>query len=128
MDLKKARKEARLSQRELAKIAGVSLPTVNHVESGKVTNAHAKTKRKLEKGLGIFMPKELTNNQIIEMGSLVIDALDKLERAEDIMMGGVRLQSSEYRKTDQSVRKTRELLTRIQSLGIDRSISVPVRK
>ena len=60
--VKELRTERVMSMRELSEVAGVSKDTVWRLESGKSTNAHPSTIRKLARALDID-PRELTKRE-----------------------------------------------------------------
>ena len=60
--VKELREEKILSQRELAKMAGISQGTVWRMENGFV-EVHPRTIRKLAKALGVD-PRELVNKEV----------------------------------------------------------------
>jgi transcriptional regulator with XRE-family HTH domain len=57
--VKELREERVMSLRELSEFAGVSKDTIWRLESGKSSNAHPSTIRKLAKAFGVD-PRELT--------------------------------------------------------------------
>ena len=60
--VKDLRTERVMSLRELSEVAGVSKDTIWRLESGKSTNAHPSTIRKLARALDVD-PRELTNRK-----------------------------------------------------------------
>jgi transcriptional regulator with XRE-family HTH domain len=71
----KARTEAGMSKAELADAAGISLPTIYNIESGRSSNPQDETKKRLEKALKAKIPEDVKSEiadeqEIVGLGSL----------------------------------------------------------